>query len=150
MTTTFRAGSINPTTPQPVEPSAFEIYVSETAHKYRPGALLRDSFIRLYQDIPLPMSAMRDLWSGDSAGPKSPQLVKVLWDGFRGKLTTITEIQPLVIQPRAEPTMARQRKALVTAVMERLEGVEFPASSDMPRLVVRQRIGQRNGKYLAF
>jgi len=147
--TTFNAGPIDPPTPPP---SAFHARVSDVVYKFRGGKLSLEAFIQLQTDIPLPVSVLRELWNGRSAGPKSRHLVHLIWTAFPSKPVSITDIEPLVTHPKADPShrAARDRTGLLVAALEALEGVQVSRPDAAPALTLVKKVGLLDGRHQAF
>ena len=146
---TFQSGPINP----PTSPSAaFHAHVSKAVYKFRGGQLSLEAFIRLQHDMPLPITVLRELWRGDSAGPKTQHLVTMIWNRLEGKPVTIESIAHLVTHLKADPSnrATRDRVALLGAVLDALEGTEVSRPNNAPALTLVKRIGLKDGRHQAF
>jgi hypothetical protein len=147
--TTFNAGKLDPSAPPTIEPSALQLRISKAVYKFRPGHLDTDAFIRLQQDLPIPVAVLEE---ADISGSRTRQLINLIWSEFRSQALTLEDIATLVTHPRADPSArpVRDRTALLVAVMETLEGTTFPKSGSAPGVTVRRRIGIRDGRHVAY
>lgn len=144
--TTFRAGAIDP----PV--ATFHQYMSDQVYRLRPGKLSSASFEGLQHDVPLAISVLRELWSGDPAGPKISHFISMIWTAFEGKPATLEEIAPLFTHPKPTPGVwpAWDRTALLGVVLDALEGTEVSRPDNAPALTLVKRIGLKDGRHQAF